>query len=251
MEGVRLLSGSGLPTIEDKREFVRAMFTGIAPRYDLMNRLLSLDRDRRWRRFSARVANVPDGARVLDVCCGTGELALAMARAARDVTVIGVDFVGEMLRIGHRKVVGTRAARAFIPVLGDALALSFPSDTFDVVCVGFGVRNVASLKTGVAEMVRVAKPGGRVVILEFSEPRGRILKTLYMFYFRRLLPRIGNALSGTRMGAYTYLPASVLEFPDVERLADVMRECGLVGVEYHWRTLGIVAVHVGRKRIPS
>ena len=243
------MSRSSLPSDESKRAFVREMFTGIARRYDFLNCLLSMNLDRRWRRFTATVARVPDGALVLDVCCGTGELALAMASTASDVTVIGTDFVQEMLEIGHDKVRGTRRDMSFVPVLGDALQMPFPDECFDVACVGFGIRNVAHLKQGVAEMARVTKPGGRVVILEFSEPRAPILRNLYMFYFRRLLPRIGNVISGSRMSAYTYLPESVLNFPNVDALADTMRECGLVNVTYHGRTLGIVTVHVGHRRV--
>lgn len=240
------MADSPLPDEERKREFVHSMFAGIAGRYDLLNSLLSARFDRRWRKFTAKVCAPRDGTRVLDICSGTGDLAFALSDRCPGATVIASDFVHEMLEIGARKS-AKRGRGSYAPVLGDALDLPFPSDAFDIVTVAFGIRNVANLKEGIAEMARVTRPGGRAVILEFTEPKSPILRRAYMFYFTRVLPKLGNAISGSRHDAYSYLPASVLRFPAPDELANMMRECGLVNVRYHLKTAGVVAVHVGER----
>jgi demethylmenaquinone methyltransferase/2-methoxy-6-polyprenyl-1,4-benzoquinol methylase len=223
------------------------MFAHIAGRYDLLNSLLSVGFDRRWRRFAARVARVAPGSRILDLCTGTGELAFAVSDASGGGRVVGCDFVPEMLAIARSKAARRRCAGRFQPAVADAMELPFPDGTFDAVTVAFGIRNVADVQRGVSEMARVARPGGKVVILEFARPRSRIFRALYYLYFTRVLPRVGNAVSGSPERAYCYLPASVLEFPDAEELAALMRECGLRNVQYWTLTMGIVAVHVGDK----
>jgi demethylmenaquinone methyltransferase/2-methoxy-6-polyprenyl-1,4-benzoquinol methylase len=228
----------------EKRSYVRAMFTAIAPRYDLLNHVLSLNIDRRWRRKAvARLGwgRVPAG-RYLDVCAGTLDLAATLGQqpgfAGR---VIGADFVLPMLSRGKMK-----STRVW-PVNADALELPFPDRSFDGATVGFGVRNLADLDAGLAEAARVLRPGARFVILEFSTPPSQPLRGLYFFYFRRILPLIGRLVS--RHGdAYSYLPESVLAFPEPDALAARMRAQGFHQVEYTVLLGGICAIHVGTKR---
>ena len=228
---------------EAKRSYIRSMFAAIAPRYDLLNHLLSLNVDRRWRR--AAVARLgweakPDGV-YLDLCAGTLDLAAALAHSPGfRGTVVGADFVVEMLARGRGK-----AARAR-PVAADALDLPFPDAHFDGAMVAFGVRNLADLDAGLREAARVLKPGARFVVLEFATPRVAPLRALYLFYFRRLLPAIGRAVSKHRDG-YSYLPESVLEFPEPDRLAGRLEGAGFSNVAYELLTGGICAVHHGTR----
>jgi demethylmenaquinone methyltransferase / 2-methoxy-6-polyprenyl-1,4-benzoquinol methylase len=217
---------------------VQAMFGDIAPRYDFLNHLLSLNVDRRWRRRAAALAR-PKGP-VLDICTGTGDLAAAMAQAAGR-TVLGLDFCGPMLRRGKDK----RDCADVRFLRGDALRLPLPGDRFDVVSVGFGIRNVADLDLGLREMVRVARPGGRIAILEFTMPRNRFWRALYGIYFGRVLPFIGNLVSRSR--AYTYLNRTVLAWTTEAELAERMRKAGCATVSVHPLTFGIAAVHLGVK----
>lgn len=213
---------------------IQAMFGDIAPRYDFLNHLLSFNIDRRWRRKAVALAE-PKGP-VLDVCTGTGDLAAEFARATGS-PVTGVDFCAPMLRRGRDK---KSCARVRF-VRGDALRLPLPSNRFDVVSVAFGIRNVADLEEGLAELVRVARPGGRVAVLEFAPPKNR----LYGFYFGRILPFLGNTISGSR--AYSYLNRSVVQWTDEQDLAERMRRAGCASVAIHPLTLGIAAVHLGVK----
>jgi demethylmenaquinone methyltransferase/2-methoxy-6-polyprenyl-1,4-benzoquinol methylase len=214
---------------------VRSMFDRIAPVYDAMNRAMTMGLDRKWRRLTAE-AVVRPGDRVLDACCGTGDLALADARAGGRVT--GVDFSEEMLARAERK------APEFQWVRADAAALPFDDESFDVVTVGFGIRNLADLEAGLAELARVLAPGGRLGCLEITRPRG-VLRPFFRLWFDGLVPVAGRFLRGG--AAYSYLPASVRRFPGPEDLADAMRRAGFTGVG--WRLLGggIVALHVGRR----
>ncbi|HSD33442.1 MAG TPA: ubiquinone/menaquinone biosynthesis methyltransferase [Gemmatimonadales bacterium] len=219
------------------------MFTAIAPRYDLLNHLLSLNVDRRWRRIA--VARLgwearPDGT-YLDLCAGTMDLAAVLAaRPGFRGRVIGADFVVPMLARGRGK--SSRAA----PVGADALALPFPAASFDGAMVGFGVRNLADLDAGLAEAGRVLKPGARFVVLEFTTPRFAPLRAAYLFYFQRVLPLIGRAVS-KHTDAYSYLPESVLAFPDPDALAAGLRAAGFHDVGYELLTGGICAVHHGTR----
>ena len=217
---------------------IQAMFGEIAPRYDLLNHLLSLNVDRLWRRQVTALAR-PDGP-VLDVCTGTGDLAATCA-AATAGPVVGLDFCAPMLRRGRDKK-GCRAVRF---VRGDVLRLPFPDASFDVVCVAFGIRNVSDLDQGLAELARVARPGGRIAVLEFSIPRRRWMRVLYGFYFGRVLPLLGNLIS--RSGAYSYLTRSVMEWTGREELAERMRRAGCATVAVRPLSFGIAAVHLGIK----
>lgn len=219
------------------------MFTAIAPRYDLLNHLLSLNVDRRWRRQAVdRLAweRNPAG-RYLDLCAGTLDLAAELARrpgfAGR---VVGADFVLPMLALGRHKSDRTS------PVNADALELPFPAQSFDGATVGFGMRNLTDLQAGLAEAARVLRPGARFVILELTTPSRQPLRGAYLFYFRRLLPAIGRLVS--RHGdAYSYLPESVLAFPEPAALSALMRLCGFEQVSHTSLLGGICAVHVGTR----
>src|SRR5215469_2821889 len=218
-------------TTLDKRETrIRRMFGHIAPTYDLLNHLLSLNIDHYWRWRTTRLVPPSGEAPILDLCTGTGDLALAYDRAARGrVPIVGADFCHEMLVLARQKT-RKRAGEAISYLEADAQRLPFPDNYFQITTVAFGLRNVTDTDRGLAEMVRVTRQGGRVAILEFSQPRGWLLGRLYRFYFRRLLPLIGQAISRSRENAYRYLPASVREFPDGEALAERLRRHGLKDV---------------------
>ena len=234
----------------DKREpRIRRMFGNIAPSYDLLNHLLSLNIDRFWRWRTTRLVPPVAGAPILDLCTGTGDLALAYDRAAaRQAPVIGADFCHEMLVLAGRKAQRRGAAGRVRFLEADAQRLPFPDNAFQITTVAFGLRNVTDTDRGVAEMVRVTRPGGRVAILEFSRPRHWLFGRLYRFYFRHLLPFIGQAISRSKDNAYNYLPASVLEFPDGEALAERLRGHGLTDVRWYPFTFGIATLYVGTKR---
>jgi demethylmenaquinone methyltransferase/2-methoxy-6-polyprenyl-1,4-benzoquinol methylase len=238
----------------DKRESrIRTMFGDIARHYDLLNHLLSLNIDRYWRWRTTRLAppqvDDPNGtAPILDVCTGTGDLALAYDRAAhRRVPIVGADFCLPMLLPARDKTRQRHAAERIRYVEADTQRLPFPADTFQLTTVAFGLRNVTDTDRGLAEMVRVTRPSGRVAILEFSKPRHWLFGRLYRFYFRRILPFIGQVISRSRDNAYNYLPASVLEFPDGEALAEKLRRHGLTEIRWYPLTFGIATLYVGVK----
>ncbi len=227
---------------------VQRMFASIAGRYDLLNHLLSLNIDRSWRKFTTRTVPPEPGVPILDCCTGTADLALAYDRAGQGRSpVVGTDFCREMLEIGRTKVEKAGATGRVTLVEGDARYLPAPDDTFGVVSVAFGLRNVSDTVRGVDELIRVARPGGKVAILEFSRPRGRLLGRIYLAFFRHVLPRIGQALSPNDDGAYEYLPRSVLEFPDGQAMLDLLAARGLVDLKLHPLTGGIATLYVGTK----
>jgi demethylmenaquinone methyltransferase/2-methoxy-6-polyprenyl-1,4-benzoquinol methylase len=215
---------------------VRTMFDRIAPVYDLMNRLMTAGLDQRWRKLAAR-AVVEPGDRVLDACCGTGDLALAAEAAGGRVT--GLDFSERMLERARRKSSSVEWVR------GDLLDLPFEEGSFDSATVGFGVRNVADLERGLAELARVLRPGGGLAILEITQPRG-VLRPFYRLWFDGLVPLAGKLLPGG--SAYSYLPASVRRFPGPEELAALMERTGFDEVGFRRLAGGIVALHTGRRR---
>lgn len=232
--------------MSDKR--IQNLFAAVAYHYDFLNSLLSLRRDSAWRRETVKASGVDLRSKVLDVCTGTGELALAYAdKIGAEGFVIASDFCFEMLVLGDEKVERKERGTGTSFLAADTLILPFLDDTFDVVSVGFGIRNVSDLEIGIREMARVAAPGGRVVILEFTQPVNPLFRSLYYFYFTKILPFIGNLISRSQDDAYGYLPRSVMKFPNCEALKAVMEQCGLTDVRFYRKTFGIVSIHVGQK----
>ena len=227
----------------EKRAYVRQMFTAIAPRYDLLNHVLSLNIDRRWRRVAVEQLDWqrhPEGT-FLDLCAGTLDLAATLGnQAGFRGRVVGADFVKPMLELGRAK------SKAVVPVTADALELPFPDRSFDGATVGFGVRNLMDLDRGLAEAARVLKPNTRLVVLEFTTPERQPLRGLYFFYFRRVLPLVGRLVSKHR-NAYSYLPESVLAFPGPDDLKGRMERAGFSSVGYQLLMGGICAIHVGTR----
>jgi demethylmenaquinone methyltransferase/2-methoxy-6-polyprenyl-1,4-benzoquinol methylase len=221
------------------------MFAAVAPRYDLLNRVLSGWLDTRWRRCTAAALSAAERRRVLDLCCGTGDLAVSLAR--RGGRVQAADFCLPMLLLARPKRARLPGPRPALDLLAaDALDLPFSSGSFSAATVAFGVRNVADLDRCLRELVRVLAPGGRLLVLEFAVPRHRLLRAAYLFYFRHVLPRIGALLS-PRGSAYGYLPASVLEFPQRSAFAERMAAAGLESTAFQDWTGGIVCLYSGRK----
>ncbi len=228
---------------------VRDMFRQVAPRYDLMNHLLSLNIDRLWRKSAVDQLKIDGDWPILDVCTGTGDLALAIKRrAGTRVQVIGSDFCRAMLNIAHAKSRGAEASQALVDYLeADSLSLPFSNNTFQCVTVAFGLRNVSDTNRGLAEMLRVCRPGGQVMILEFSRPTAIGFKQLYQFYFANILPRVGNFFARNDKSAYKYLQESVLEFPDGQKLVDRMEGVGITQCQFTPLTFGVATIYVGTK----
>ena len=238
------MSGTTPRGIRDERQaaaWVRDMFGQVAPRYDLLNRLLSFNIDQWWRSRTVKrfrgILNRADAV-VLDLCCGTGDLSIALSKQAR-ARVLGSDFCHPMLTAATRK-----AALPFFEA--DALELPIAESSLDLVTVAFGFRNLANYERGLRELRRVLKPGGTAAILEFSQPPNPVFAAAYNLYSNRILPRVGAAISGAGE-AYTYLPESVRKFPDAPALARMMEQAGYTDVRFERMTFGIVALHTGRR----
>jgi len=235
---------------DDKASRVQRMFAAIAPSYDLNNRVHSLGRDQAWRRAAVKMAGLKGGETVVDVACGTGDLSLAFAeglgRQRADAgRVIGIDFTYEMLPIARRK-----SKSAAVPTdyqQGDAMALPLPDGCADVVSIAFGIRNVADPATAMSEFVRVLKPGGRVIVLEFSLPTNPVMRAGYNFYFRHVMPRTAALVARDRSGAYKYLPKSVSTFIDRAGMVKLMGDAGLIQIEHKALTFGIAVCYRGVK----
>lgn len=229
---------------------VRQMFGEIAPKYDRMNHLLSCNVDRYWRWRTVQLAPVRGDAPILDVCTGTGDLALTYYRhTGGRVPIVAADFCPEMLAVGESKKARARINGQLTFVQADTQNLPFESNRFQLVTVAFGLRNVADTDSGLREMTRVCEPGGRVAILEFSMPRRQPLKSLYGMYFRHVLPRLGRLFARNSQDAYQYLPTSVGEFPQGEALTDRMRVAGLQHTVFYPLTFGIATLYIGTKPI--
>jgi demethylmenaquinone methyltransferase/2-methoxy-6-polyprenyl-1,4-benzoquinol methylase len=251
-----VLPGTRPEGARDEREaglHVRDMFSRIAPRYDFLNHLLSFSLDRVWRRRTAKIFSRILGhadAHVLDLCCGTGDLAFALARRRRDLVrgdaagVIGSDFVEGMLVRARQKAAAKGAPVAFVGA--DALALPVLDARFDLVTAAFGFRNLSNYESGLREFGRVLRPGGEIGILEFSEPEHGLLAGVFRFYFKHVLPRVGGAISGDKQ-AYAYLPGSVSKFPSASGLKELMEKNGFAEVKIHSWNFGSVLLHQARK----
>ena len=251
---------------------IQSMFSSIAPRYDLLNRLLSFGRDTYWRRFAVnQLPHIEDGM-FLDVATGTGDVAIEIVKHIPNSRVIGMDFSEEMLEMGRKKIIKKGCQKQIELHFGDITYMPFKDKTFDAAIIAFGIRNISDYRTGIGEMARVVKEGGKVVILEFTplerKPftpleklsngaspsfltgftslQSRFLKFPFRLYLSKVLPVIGGIISG-RKGAYKYLSDSVLDFPNPDKLKKIMGETGLKEVKYYTLTSGIVAVHVGIK----
>ena len=241
------MSGStpvGVRGEQEAARWVRGMFGRVAHRYDFANHLLSFNIDRYWRAHTVRRTReiiLRPGARVLDVCCGTGDLVLALAKQGHPV--LGSDFCHPMLVAAAGKIARRRAPAQLFE--SDALTLPLRDASLDLITVAFGFRNLANYEAGLIEMRRVLGPGGMAAILEFSQPPNAAFAALYNFYSRRVLPWIGGVISGSR-DAYTYLPESVRKFPTAPQLATMMQSAGFADVSFEYLTGGIVALHIGR-----
>jgi demethylmenaquinone methyltransferase/2-methoxy-6-polyprenyl-1,4-benzoquinol methylase len=235
-------------TVDKSNQRVQRMFGEIAPKYDMMNHLLSMNVDRYWRWRAVRIVAARRELPILDVCAGTGDLAFAFRRQTRGrIPIIATDFCPEMLEIAESKMRKARIDDGLTFVEADAQELPFEDGHFQIVAVAFGLRNVADTDRGISEMVRVCCRGGQVAILEFSTPIRQPVRALYGWYFRHVLPRIGRIFTQSTDDAYDYLPSSVREFPSGEALAERMRTAGLVDLRLYPLTFGIATLYVGVK----
>lgn len=229
-----------------KEEFVHGVFESIAPKYDLMNDIISFGRHKSWRKFTMRKMAVEKGSTALDICCGTCDWTIALARESVTGQITGLDFSENMLKIGKAKIEEAKLSDRIDLVHGNAMDLPFADNTFDYVTIGFGLRNVPDIRRVLSEMHRVVKPGGKVVCLELSKPVMQPFKALYYFYFRRILPLIGKIVA-KRYEQYKWLPESLVSFPDHQQLAQIFREIGLKEVEVYCFIGSVAALHIGKK----
>ncbi|ADO72135.1 bifunctional demethylmenaquinone methyltransferase/2-methoxy-6-polyprenyl-1,4-benzoquinol methylase UbiE [Stigmatella aurantiaca] len=223
------------------------MFDQIAPRYDLLNRMMSLGIDQSWRRKTVKALELKPGYRVLDLATGTGDLALKVLKHHPEGTVVGLDPSEGMMEIGRKKVAEEGLSAKCELKLGDAQSLPFEDQSFDGICMAFGIRNVPDRPRALREMARVTRPGGRIAILELSEPRNGLLSPLLRFQIRKVVPWLGAQLSGS--GEYRYLQESIAAFPQPEAFADIMRESGLEVLQVHRLTLGVCCLFVAQPRV--
>ena len=228
-----------------KKEAVKGIFNDIAPRYDLLNHFLSMNIDKSWRRKAMKELSGGNNELLLDVACGTGDFSIA-ANKAGVKKVIGVDISENMVAVGCKKVRERGLEQQIELMAGDSENLEFPDGHFDAVTVAFGVRNFEHLEKGLTEMQRVLKPDGKVIILEFSMPEHFPMKQLYKFYFRYILPWIGGLISGNK-GAYTYLPESVMKFPQGKQFLSILESCGFRNTNRKKLTFGIASLYIGYK----
>lgn len=232
--------------LTNKGERIREMFDLIAPRYDFLNRLLSMGIDSRWRKFAVKQIKFEENGKILDVATGTADVALQIAAVTpSSVAITGIDFSEQMIELGWVKVKNSPFAARITLQVAPCEAIPFSNNTFDSATIAFGIRNVVDRLAGLQEMHRVIKPGGRVVILEFSNPQSKLFRALYNFYFLRILPAIGGLFS--KFSAYQYLPDSVLEFPPQEEFKKIMAQAGFSTIVHHDLTCGIATVYVGGK----
>lgn len=229
-----------------KEQFVHSVFESIAPKYDLMNDILSFRRHKAWRSFTMRKMNVKPGSKAIDLCCGTCDWTISLAEASGTGSIVGLDFSQNMLDVGADKIKRLGMDKQIRLVRGNAMELPFEDNTFDYATIGFALRNVPDLVKVIEEMQRVVKPGGLVVSLELSKPTWEPFKSVYYFYFQKVLPLLGKLIA-KRYEQYKWLPESLIHFPDHKRLAEIFRSTGLTDVQAHPLTGGIAALHIGKK----
>ncbi|XID94264.1 demethylmenaquinone methyltransferase [Paenibacillaceae bacterium WGS1546] len=230
---------------ESKQAHVHAVFESIAPKYDLMNNIISFRRHKAWRRFTMRKMDVKPGDTSLDLCCGTCDWTITLAKASGARTV-GLDFSRNMLDVGQAKVEKKGLGDRITLVQGNAMELPFEDDSFDFVTIGFGLRNVPDVVKTLKEMKRVVKPGGKIVCLEMSKPTWQPFKGIYYFYFEKIMPLLGKYVA-KRHEQYQWLPESLATFPDLQELAEMFRRVGMRNVKAYPLTGGVAALHIGTK----
>lgn len=233
---------------KSKEQFVHDVFESIAPKYDLMNTLLSFRQHKYWRSFAMRKMQVQPGDSAIDVCCGTADWTISLAEASGTGRIVGLDFSNQMLAIGRKKVERTGVKTNITLVKGNAMQLPYADNTFDHATIGFALRNVPDLRQVLSEMRRVVRPGGQVVSLELSKPTWPPFRAVYFFYFEKVLPMLGKIFAN-KYEQYQWLPESLSDFPDYNELADIFYECGLENIRVYPLTGGIAALHIGTKGI--
>lgn len=232
---------------EDKETYVQKTFNSIAHNYDLVNRIMSFGLDNRWRRLTVKEAEAKPGMQMLDVCCGTGRLAMELGRAVGpEGTVTGLDFSPKMIEVAEQTLRRSANPSQISFIQGNAMELPFADQCFDGATVGWGLRNLPDLRQGISEMIRVVKPGGRVVSLDMAKPSWPVFKEVYWLYFERIVPLLGKVWA-KKAGAYQYLYESAREFPAQKELAGIFAECGLRDVRYKNLAGGVVAIVSGKK----
>jgi demethylmenaquinone methyltransferase / 2-methoxy-6-polyprenyl-1,4-benzoquinol methylase len=229
-----------------KREQVELMFNNISPKYDLLNKVLSLGIDKIWRKKSLNLLKSNQPKVILDVATGTADLAIEAAGRLKPASIVGIDIAEEMLQIGREKIQAKQLDKIITLQKGDSEKINFPDNTFDAVVVSFGVRNFEHLEVGLGEIYRVLKPGGNIMVLEFSKPQKAPFKQVYQFYFKNILPVIGKLVSKDT-AAYTYLPDSVNAFPDGKAFCSILEKLGFTIEHYKPLTFGVCTAYVGKK----
>lgn len=231
---------------DSKQRHVHAVFESIAPKYDMMNDILSFRRHKSWRKFTMRKMEVKPGHITLDLCCGTCDWTVALAKASVNGKTVGLDFSRNMLDIGQAKINKLGLSNQITLIQGNAMELPFEDNSFDFVTIGFGLRNVPDYAKVLKEMKRVVKPGGRIVCLELSKPTWQPFKGIYYFYFEKLLPLLGKWFVKS-YEQYRWLPISLISFPDLQALAELFRTIGMRNVKAYPLTGGVAALHIGTK----
>jgi demethylmenaquinone methyltransferase / 2-methoxy-6-polyprenyl-1,4-benzoquinol methylase len=231
---------------DSKQSHVHAVFESIAPKYDMMNDILSFRRHKAWRSFTMRKMEIKPGQTSLDLCCGTCDWTIALANASGNGQTVGLDFSRNMLDIGQGKIDKLGLGDQIQIIQGNAMEIPFPDNSFDFVTIGFGLRNVPDIVKTLKEMKRVVKPGGKIVCLELSKPTWQPFKGIYYFYFEKLLPLMGKWFV-KRYEQYRWLPESLASFPDLQALAELFRDVGIRNVKAYPLTGGVAALHIGMK----
>jgi demethylmenaquinone methyltransferase/2-methoxy-6-polyprenyl-1,4-benzoquinol methylase len=232
--------------MKTKEEFVHSVFEDIAPKYDLMNSILSFRQHKYWRKFTMNKMNVLEGQTAIDLCCGTCDWTISLAQKSKKGKIIGLDFSQNMLDYGAVKLENLGLQEQVTLVRGNAMSLPYEDNSFDYATIGFALRNVPDLEQVIQEMKRVVKPGGKIVSLELSKPTWQPFKGLYYFYFQKVLPLLGKLIV-KRYEQYNWLPESLINFPDRNQLAEIFRKAGLSEVEVYPLTGGVAALHIGVK----